>query len=302
MNAFAELGEDAVLKPIFGAEGRGIHRNEMQRGLLPPAESVRTEEFVNFFDYAYRPPVQGTFAIDTMVAPSAFGRGLHLLRIGVKGRRLGREEQRPAVLTFLIDTSGSMDQADRLRLAQTALRLLVEALDPDDRVAIVQYDTKARLILEHTPAAQKEKILAQINSLQCSGSTNLEEGMVRAYEVAEAAFVSKGENRVLLLSDGVANLGAGAADDILKRVAASRKQGIFCSVFGFGRGSYDDTMLEQLANKGDGAYTFIDSVEEARRVFVDDLGATLNTIASDVKIQVEFEASVVKRYRLALPS
>ncbi len=274
-----------------------LGRNYMQKGLLPPAESVRTEEYVNFFDYAYKAPTHATFKVYTEVAPSKFGRGQHLLKIGVKGRRLGREEQRQASLTFLIDTSGSMNQADRLGLVEKSLALLVNEMNPDDRVAIVQYDSHARVVLEHTPISNKAAILAAITRLQCGGSTNLEEGMHRAYALAAANFIPKGENRVLLLSDGVANLGSGAAEDILKKVEAFRRQGISCSVFGFGMGTYDDTMLETLANKGDGAYAFIDSIAEARRVFIDDLSATLNTIAADVKIQVEYSPEYVARYR-----
>jgi len=274
-----------------------LARNYMMQGQLPPAEAVRTEEFVNFFDYAYKPPARGTFRIYTECAPSKFGRGLHMLKIGVKGRRLGREEQRRAVLTFVLDTSGSMNQPDRIDLAKKSLKMLVERLNPRDLIAIVQYDSHARLVLEHTPASEKERILQVIDGLQCGGSTNLEEGMDKAYEIASRGFVGGGENRVLLVSDGVANLGTVAAEDILKKVAKSRKQGIYCSIFGFGMGTYDDAMLETLANKGDGAYTFIDSEDEARRVFVDDLAATLNTIAADVKIQVEFNPKHVKRYR-----
>ncbi len=274
-----------------------VGRNYMQQGQRPPAESVRTEEFVNFFDYAYKAPTRETFKVYTEVAPSKFGRGMHLMKIGIKGRRLGREEQRQASLTFLIDTSGSMNQSDRLGLVQKSLELLVNELNPKDRVAIVQYDSHARLVLEHTPASQKDVILKAMKRMQCGGSTNLEEGMHRAYSLAAANFVPKGENRVLLLSDGVANLGSGAAEDILAKIENYRRQGITCSVFGFGMGTYDDTMLETLANKGDGAYAFIDSEAEARRVFVDDLSATLNTIATDVKIQVEFDPTYVVRYR-----
>ncbi|MBT3294543.1 MAG: DUF3520 domain-containing protein [Verrucomicrobia bacterium] len=274
-----------------------LTRNMMAQGTLPPAEAVRTEEFVNAFDYSHVAPAHGTFRIYTELAPSPFGRGLQMLKIGVKGRRLGREEQRPAVLTFLVDTSGSMNSPERIGLVRSSLKLLVENLNPIDRVALIQYDSHARLLLEHTPASNKAQILQAIDRMQCSGSTNLEEGMNEAYRLAAGAFIGGAENRVLLLSDGVANLGNVAAEDILAKVATYRKQGIFCSVFGVGSGSYDDTMLETLANKGDGVYTFLDSEAEAKRVFVDDLAATLNTIASDVKIQVEFNPNLAKRYR-----
>jgi len=164
-------------------------------------------------------------------------------------------------------------------------------------VAIVQFDSHARMVLEHTPVSEKPRILEAVNALQCSGSTDLEEGMNRAYALAASGFVPGGENRVLLLSDGVANLGNLEAAQLLGNVEKYRKQGILCSVFGFGSGTYDDTMLETLANKGDGNYAFIDSPAEVKRVLVDDLGATLNTIAKDVKIQVEFNPKRVKQYR-----
>lgn len=274
-----------------------LSRNYLLRGQLPPPEAVRTEEFVNYFDYDYTPPNGPTFAVYTDCGPSAFGRGLSLLKIGVKGRRLGREEKRAAVLTLLIDTSGSMATPDRIELIKSALIQMVERLDPADKVAIVQYDSHARLLLEHTPAADKKRILAVIEGLQTSGSTALEEGMREAYATAARGFNSAGCNRVLLLSDGMANLGTTVAEDILKSIEGYRKQGVTLSVFGFGLGAYNDAMLETLANKGDGVYSFIDSPAEAKRVLVDDLAATVNLIARDVKIQVEFNPKRVKQYR-----
>jgi Ca-activated chloride channel family protein len=274
-----------------------VSRNYMLRGQRPPAEAVRTEDFVNFFDYAYAAPTRETFRVYAEAAPSKFGHGLQLVKIGVKGKRLGREEQRGAILTFLVDTSGSMDKPDRIGLIRKSLKMLLEKLNPQDLVAIVQFDSNVRLALDHTPASEKEKIAGVLDALQCSGSTHLEGGMVRAYEVAARSFNPKAENRVLILSDGVANLGTMAAEDILAKVEVYRKQGIYCSVFGFGIGTFDDTMLQTLANKGNGAYAFIDSENEAKRVFVDDLAATLNTIAADVKIQVEFNPKRVAKYR-----
>ncbi len=274
-----------------------LSRNYLSRGQLPPPEAVRTEEFVNYFDYDYAPPAGPTFAVYTDCGPSAFGHGMSLLKIGVKGRRLGREEKRPAILTLLIDTSGSMATPDRIELAKSALARMVERLDPADKVAVVQYDSHARLLLEHTPVSDKKRILAVIDGLQTSGSTSLEEGMREAYAVAARGFKSGNCNRVLLLSDGMANLGSTAAEDILKSVAEYRKQGITLSVFGLGLGAYNDVMLETLANKGDGVYAFLDSEAEAKRVLVDDLAATVNLIARDVKIQVEFNPKRVKQYR-----
>ena len=309
-DGYARFG-DLVVNPFYSVTERAastfsidvdtasytVARNYLNRGVLPPRAAVRTEEFVNFFDYGYEAPRKETFRVYSECAPSKFGRGLHLLKVGVKGRRLGREEQRGVVLTLLVDTSGSMEQPDRMGLVRKSVKMLVESLGAEDLVALIQYDSHARVVLEYTKAGDRKKILEAMDGLQCGGSTNLEEGMSRAYALAAGSFKGGAENRVLLLSDGVANLGAVAAEDILGKVAQYRKQGITCSVFGFGMGTYDDKMLEALADKGNGAYSFIDSEGEARRLLVDDLGATLHTIASDVKIQVEFNPKRVKRYR-----
>ena len=274
-----------------------LSQNYMLKGSRPPPEAVRTEEFVNFFDNAYAPPASRLFAVHAAAAPTPFGAGTLLLKLGVKGRHLGREQQQHARLTFVIDTSGSMNASDRLVLARRALRLLVERLNPADSVAIVQYDAHARLVLDFTPAAQQQKILGVLDRLQAAGFTHLEEGLKLGYATAARGIVSGAANRVILLTDGVANVGAATAEDILKQVAQYRQQGLYCSVFGLGLGTYDDALLQALANKGNGAYFFIDSIDEARRVFVDDLAATLNVIASDVKIQVEFNPRRVKQYR-----
>lgn len=275
-----------------------LTRQALRGGALPDPEVVRTEEIVNAFDYGDAAPDRTTFRVYVEGAPSTFGSpGLALLRIGVKGKRLGREEQRSAILTFLIDSSGSMSQPDRIGRARTALRLLLDQLSPADRVQIVAFADKASVVLPPTPASDAKAILAAFDRLQCNGSTNLEDGMRRAYQLAARAFRPGGENRVILISDGVANLGADNAQDILRQVDSFRKQGITCSVFGVGKGTYNDAMLDELANKGNGVYRFLDSDEEVRRVFVDDLAATLNYIASDVKIQVEWAPDAVRRYR-----
>jgi Ca-activated chloride channel homolog len=189
----------------------------MLQGRLPPPEAVRTEEFINFFDYAYEAPIADTFRVVSEIAPSRFGRGLHMLKIGVKGRRLGREEQRPAVLTFLIDSSGSMEQTDRLGLVRKSLTMLLDGLAPTDQVAIIQFDSRARLVLEHTPVSERERILAAVTAIQCGGGTNLEAGLLLAYEQAARSFVSRGENRILLMSDGVVNMGETESAAIFER-------------------------------------------------------------------------------------
>jgi Ca-activated chloride channel family protein len=274
-----------------------LTRQALRAGALPEPERVRTEEVVNAFDYGDTAPERTVFRVYQDGAQSPFGAGLQLLRIGVKGRRLGREEQRPAMLTFVIDVSGSMSQPDRIGFARLALTSLLEHVSSRDRIQIIAYSDHAQLVLEPVAATEKARVIAAFERLQCNGSTNLEEGLMQAYEQAAKGFVPGAENRVILLSDGVANLGADCAQEILDKVAANRKQGITCSVFGVGSGTYNDRMLEELANRGDGVYRFLDSEAAVTTAFVDDLAATLNTIAKDAKIQVEWNPAVVRQYR-----
>ncbi len=274
-----------------------LTRQALRSGKLPDPERVRLEEIVNAFDYDDTAPDRATFRVYQDGSQSPFGSGSSLLRIGVKGRRLGREEQRPAMLTFVIDVSGSMSQPDRIGYARQALSLLLDQVGTGDRIQIIAYSDQAQFVLPPSPASEKARIMEAFNRLQCNGSTNLEEGLRRAYEQAVQAFIPGAENRVILISDGVANLGADSAQEILDKVAANRKQGITCSVFGVGSGTYNDKMLEDLANKGDGVYRFLDSADAVKTAFVDDLAATLNTIAKDAKIQVEWNPKTVRRYR-----
>ena len=318
--ALAEPEEPKPAKPVFRAAGVNpwmavqeqtfstfsisvdsasftLARRYLNGGQRPPPESVRTEEFVNYFDYAYAPPGRDLFSVHAQAARTPFcPPGVQLLKLGIKGRQMGREN-RGANLTFLLDTSGSMNAPDRLDLARAALKLLVTKLGPSDRVALVTFSSRARLLLDFTPAAEQQKILAALDGIQAAGFTHLEAGLKLAYETAARGFVSGAANRIILMSDGVANVGADATAELLAQVEQYRKQGIFCSVFGLGTGTYDDTMLQALASKGNGTYLFMDSLDEARRVFVDELAATLNKIAADVKIQVEFNPRRVKQYR-----
>jgi Ca-activated chloride channel family protein len=272
-------------------------RQAILAGQLPEPEAVRTEEVVNAFDYGDRAPDHATFRIFVEGSLSPFGYGTSLVRLGIKGRRLGREESRPAVLTFVVDASGSMAQPDRFGLARLALDELIGRLGKDDRIQLIAFNDTARVLTEPIASTGRKEILAAFDRIQCTGSTHLESGLRLAYDRAAAAFRPGAENRVILISDGVANLGTGAAADILTHIDAARRQGITLAVFGVGRGTYNDEMLEQLANRGDGTYRFLDSADEVRRAFVDDLAATLYNIASDVKIQVEWFPAAVSRYR-----
>ncbi len=300
VNPFVMTGVDRF--STFGIDvdtaSYSIARRYIRGGYLPPIGSVRMEEFVNAFDYNYPRKTRGTFTVISEAAPSPFGRGLVLLKVGVRGRVVGREGRKQAHLVFVVDASGSMDQPDRMPLVKFALKSLVGQLRSTDRVSLVSYGTKARLVLEAVGAAEKTKIASAIDAVQCGGSTNLLDGLTLGYQMAARAFRSGGINRVILCSDGAANIGLTKGREIVDEVKTFRDQGITFTSVGFGTGTYNDVLLEKLANSGDGSYVFVDSKREARRVFVEEMAATLQTIAKDVKIQVKFDPRRVRRYRL----
>jgi Ca-activated chloride channel family protein len=275
-----------------------IARRYLRGGHLPPVGSVRMEEYVNAFDYNYPRRTEGTFTVISEAAAAPFGPDLVLLKVGVRARVVGREGRKPAHLVFVVDASGSMDQPDRMPLVKYALGELVGQLSAADRVTLVAYGTRARLMLEAASAADKAGITAAVNRVQCEGSTNLSEGLTLGYRLAAQGFLPGGVNRVILCSDGAANIGITAAESILDQVKGFRDQGITCTSVGFGAGTYNDALLEKLADSGDGSYVFVDSRREARRIFVEELSATLQTVAKDAKIQVEFDPRRVRRYRL----
>ncbi len=277
-----------------------IARRYIHDGFLPPKYTVRMEEFVNNFDYNY-PAGQGdseAFTVHAEAGPSPFGQGTVLVKIGVRGKVVGRDQAKPASLVFVVDTSGSMDRDDRLPLVRKSLAMVLDQLSPQDRVSIVSYGTKANLLIEAAPASDKQRILNSLENLQTGGSTNLLSGVELGYEVAQRQFITNGVNRVILNSDGVANVGPSESDELIDQVQTLRRQGVSFTSVGFGAGNYDDKILEQLANKGDGDYMFVGSIDEAKRLFVDDLAATRPIIAYDAKIQVDFDPARVRRYRL----
>ena len=276
----------------------GLARQQLFDHALPAPEMVRTEEFINSFDYDYRPPSGAqTFSVHKEMAPSPFRTGMDVLKIGIKGRRIGRDDHRGAVLTLVIDTSGSMSTPERLGLLKKSLALLLDQLGPDDKIALVQFGGEARLVMEHTPVREKAALLKAIHELQAGGPTQFDQGLQLGYQLATSGFSAGDSNRIIIMSDGVANLGELDPEEILNQVGESRRKGIYLSVLGFGAGTYDDDLLERLANRGDGMYAYIDTMDEARRVLVDQLSATLHVIASDVKIQVEFNPARVLSYR-----
>ena len=268
-------------------------------GNLPDPASVRVEEFVNAFEQDYDAPTDGTFAISSDGGPSPFLRDDEvLLRIGVKAKEVARFERPPASLTFVVDTSGSMAREDRLGLVKQALAFLVDRLRPHDSVAIVEYGTDARVVLEPTSAHDADEIIDAIDSLQPSGSTNAEAGLRLGYQLASDALLEGGINRVILASDGVANVGSTDPEAILSRVRPDAEQGIQLVTVGFGMGNYNDVLMEQLADKGDGFYAYVNQLDDARTLFGEQLTSTLDTVALDARAQVEFNPDVVEAYRL----
>ena len=277
-----------------------VTRRYLRDGHLPPPEAVRVEEFINAFGYNYEPPLHEAFAVHIDGAPSRFGEGkrLQLLRIGIQGRVVQSENRKDAILTFVIDVSGSMAMENRLGLVKRSLRLLVDQLRPGDEVGIVIYGSRAKVLLPHTGVEERARILRAIDSLAPEGATNAEEGLRMGYDLAlkNARFGSI--NRVILCSDGVANVGQTGPDAILREVRAHVDEGITLTTIGFGMGNFNDILMEQLANKGNGSYAYVDTLGEARRIFVENLTGTLQVIARDAKIQVDFNPRVVSRFRL----
>ncbi len=277
-----------------------ITRRYLMDGHLPPPEDVRVEEFVNTFDYNYDPLTDSAFAIHIEGTPSKFGEGkrLQLLRIGLQGRVIPDEHRKDANLTFVIDVSGSMAQENRLGLVKKALTVLVDSCRPTDKVGIVVYGSRGRLVLPHTGIEQRSKILAAINSLAPNGSTNAEEGLRIGYDLAWRNASVNHINRVILCSDGVANVGKTGPDEILKEIHTYVQRGITLSTVGFGMGNYNDVLMERLADTGDGSYAYVDTLTEAKRIFVENLTGTLQLIAKDAKVQINFNPEVVSRFRL----
>ena len=276
-----------------------VARRFLDDGHLPDPDSVRVEEFVNFFDQGYAPPAEDAFAIHLEGSPSPFGGGNHwLLRVGLQGRAIPESQRKDATLVFTIDVSGSMGREDRLGLVQQSLRLLVDELRSDDKVAIVTYGDRGQVLLEPTPGRNKGEILRAIDSLSPGGSTYVEDGLKVAYRLAAGEVQPCRLTRVIVLSDGVGNVGNTGPDSILNQIRDYVDQGVTLTTVGFGMGNYNDILMEQLANDGDGAYHYVDTIAEARRIFVDDLTGTLQTIAKDAKVQVDFNPETVTRYRL----
>ena len=278
-------------------------RRFLNRGQLPPHGAVRTEELINYFPYKYALP-QPTggklppFGVTTEMAPSPWNANAKLIRIGIKASDTAVEKLPPAHLVFLVDVSGSMDSAERLPLVKSTLKLLVEQLRPQDKVSLVTYASGTQVVLEPTSGNQKAKISAAIERLQAGGSTAGASGIALAYEMAQQGFLDKGINRIILATDGDFNVGVTHFEQLKQMVAEKRKSGVTLTTLGYGVDNYNERLMEQLANAGNGNYAYVDSLREARKIMVEELSATLAVVAYDVKVQVEFNPERVSEYRL----
>ncbi|MBC8068651.1 MAG: VWA domain-containing protein [Deltaproteobacteria bacterium] len=266
---------------------------------LPPPEAVRIEELVNYFDYDYpEPDGDAPFAVVTEVGPCPWNPGNKLVHVGLQGRRLEPSASPPRNLVFLVDVSGSMQSEDKLPLLQRSLALLTDQLRAEDRVGIVVYAGSSGIVLDSTPGDRHAKIKDALRELDSGGSTNGGAGIELAYRVAQRGFVDGGVNRVVLATDGDFNVGLTSEQALHELIVAKRESGVYLSVLGFGTGNLQDATMEQLADKGNGNYGYVDTYEEARKLLVDEIGSTLVTIADDVKIQVELDPREVSAWRL----
>lgn len=302
MNPFVSTREDRLSTFAVDVDTASytLTRRIVMEGGLPPRGAVRVEEMLNYFRYTYPAPApaEGPFTVHLDAAPSPFTEGRHLLRVGVQGKQLSLAERKPAHLTFLVDVSGSMQSPDRLPLAKRALRMLVDNLRDGDTVALVTYAGAVRRVLPPTGMERKALIHAAIEDLVAEGSTAMGSGIELAYQEAMKTLDGTSQSRVIILSDGDANVGQTSHEAILKSIRGYVKEGITLTTVGFGMNNYKDTMMEQLANQGNGNNFYVDSLMAARRVFQEQLGGTLEVIAQDVKLQVEFDPKQVTRYRL----
>jgi Ca-activated chloride channel family protein len=274
-------------------------RRFIRNGQLPPPDAVRVEELINYFPYHYAAPTGDTaFATTMEVAEAPWAPTHRLVRIGLKGREVTTATRPAANLVFLLDVSGSMNEPNKLPLVKEAMRLLISKLRPDDRVAIVVYAGASGLALPSTPVAKAREIIAALEALTPGGATNGAMGLRLAYDIAKANVVPGGVNRVILCTDGDFNVGVTNEGELTRLVTAQAKSGVFLTVLGFGMGNYKDATLEQLADRGNGNYGYIDTRREAEKLLVEQVNGTLVTIAKDVKLQVEFNPARVASYRL----
>ncbi len=300
-NPFLRVGQNPLSTFSIDVDSASYSnvRRFISNNQMPPIDAVRIEELINYFTYDYPDPEgDDPFAIVTEVSRSPWSENRQLVHVGLQGERIPTEDLPPSNLVFLLDVSGSMNSPDKLPLLKAAFRLLVNELDEDDRVSIVVYAGAAGVVLEPTPGDEKDVILDAIERLQAGGSTAGGEGINLAYDLAREHFIDDGNNRIILATDGDFNVGTSSEAELIRLIEEQREDDIFLSVLGFGTGNLQDAKMEQIANHGNGNYSYIDTILEAKKVMVNEMGGTLLTIAKDVKIQVEFNPAKVQAYRL----
>ncbi len=275
-------------------------RRMLNSGRLPPKDAVRVEELINYFDYAYaeNSPQEQPFSLTTEVGPAPWNHARKLFHIGIKAVDIAAPAAPPANLVFLVDVSGSMRSPDKLELLKSSLKLLAAKLRPVDRISLVVYAGASGVVLEPVAGGQRFKIMQALDSLTAGGSTNGGAGIRLAYQLARKAYIKGGINRIMLATDGDFNVGTTNFSSLKQLVERERGSGISLTTLGFGRGNYNDRLMEQLADAGNGNFAYIDTLNEAQKVLVDQMSSTLNTVASDVKIQIEFNPALVAEYRL----
>ena len=270
-------------------------------GQIPPKDAVRIEEMVNYFDYDYPAPEEGSTSplrVSPELAPAPWNPNHLLLRIGLQAKKIDLAKAPPSNIVFLIDVSGSMDEENKLPLLQSSFKMLLGQLRPDDKVALVTYANGTKVALPSTSVKDKEKIIKVLDNLYASGGTSGGKGIQLAYEQAQKSFIKNGNNRIILATDGDFNIGINNTTDLEKFIEKQRESGIYMSVLGFGMGNYRDDMAETIADKGNGNYAYIDNITEAKKVLVNELSGTLFAVAKDVKLQLEFNPKYVKEYKL----
>ena len=270
-------------------------------GQIPPKDAVRIEEMVNYFDYDYPTPEEGSASplrVSPELAPAPWNPNHLLLRIGLQAKKIDLAKAPPSNIVFLIDVSGSMDEENKLPLLKSSFKMLLGQLRPDDKIAIVTYANGTKVALPSTSVKDKEKIIKVLDNLYASGGTSGGRGIQLAYEQAQKSFIKNGNNRIILATDGDFNIGINNTTDLEKFIEKQRESGIYMSVLGFGIGNYRDDMAETIADKGNGNYAYIDNITEAKKVLVNELSGTLFAVAKDVKLQLEFNPKYVKEYKL----
>ncbi len=274
-------------------------RRFINQGDLPPVGAVRIEEMVNYFHYSYPEPAgKHPFSVTGEVGPCPWKEGHKLVRIGIKAKNIAKKNLPPSNLVFLVDVSGSMAAANKLPLLKKAMKMLVRQLDKDDRVSMVVYAGMDSVVLTPTTGSEQKKIMAAIDALGAGGSTHASSGIITAYKLAQQVYMPRGNNRIILASDGDFNVGITSRGELQRLIEEKRKSGIYLTVLGFGMGNYHDDTMEMLADKGNGNYAYIDNLLEAKKVMVKEMSGTMFTLARDVKLQIEFNPAKVAAYRL----